>query len=487
MPQDRLAKNTLLLTAASVGQKVIAFLYFTVIARTIGVESLGAYFIALAMVTTIGVLDDLGLNYVVIREVARAPEKATAWLRSVLGVKLITMPLTIGVAFLLPGLLGYDGVVADLVRLAVAIMLADTLSLTFYGILRGLQQLQYESIGVFTSQALSTAVGATLLVTGNATLPFLICALVTGSVWNALFPAALLMRRLGWRAFVPSFAMGWRPLQMSVAFFLSTVFVKVYSYVDSFMLKDAIGDAAVGLYSVAYKLTYAFQFLPIAFAGSLYPTLSSHAGDKTMLRRIFLDAEWYMALLATPIVFGIFALAPEVVQRFYGAEYAPAAGALSILIFVLPFIFLDWPIGSLLNATGRQSVKTGIMGATMVVNIAANVLLIPRMGIAGASTAALISFVFMFGVGWCYARRIVAVDELDLLRKVGGLFVAGAVMAATVVVAKRAVPWELTVPLGALVYFGVALLTKAFTVGHLRQFTALLRPGTYAESPSANH
>ncbi len=486
---ERLAKNTLFLTVASVGQKVIAFLYFTVIARTIGVESLGAYFIALAMVTTIGVLDDVGLTSVVIREVAKAPEKAKQLLRSVIGVKLVTMPFTVLLVLVLPMLAErssllafYDPQTAQLVTLALAIMLADTLSLTLYGVLRGMHQLKYESLGIFVGQILSTLLGAIFLLTGNGTLPLLVTALIAGSVWNALFSFCHVVRRLGWGAFVPSFAMSRPLLQMSMAFFLSAVFVKAYSYVDSFTLKAVIGDEAVGLYSVAYKLTYAFQFLPLAFVGALYPTLAAKAGNPPELRRTFLDAEWYLALLAAPIVFGIFALSPEIIQFFYGIDYAGAASALSILIFVLLFIFLDFPIGSLLNATGRQLTKTAIMGATMVVNIASNLILIPRMGIDGASTSAVISFVFMFAAGWLCARRLLAVNERDLLRKVGGLLVAGAVMAVVVVVAKHHMPWMLTVPLGAAVFAAIAFVTKSFTWAHAQQLRTLLRPEKYAKS-----
>jgi len=45
-----LAQNTLYLTLASVGQKAVAFLYFAMIARFMGVEDTGSYFLALAVI-----------------------------------------------------------------------------------------------------------------------------------------------------------------------------------------------------------------------------------------------------------------------------------------------------------------------------------------------------------------------------------------------------------------------------------------------------
>lgn len=483
---QKLAKNTLLLTAASVGQKIIAFVYFALIARTIGVENTGAYFLALAVITTIGVVDDLGLTSVLIREVARTPERAGEWLRNVIGIKLLAIPVTVAVALFVPTLLGYGGDAARLVQIAIFIMLADTVSLTFYGVLRGMHQLKYESMGIFIGQALSALLGAVFILTGHATLPLLIAALIIGSVWNAVFSIVHVVRRLGGRALIPTFSLGFAPLRAASAFFLAAVFVKIYSYIDSFTLHAVIGSAAVGLYSVAYKLTYAFQFLPLAFVGALYPTLASHAHDPQTLRKVFLDAEWYLALLAAPIVFGVFALAPEIIAFFYGADYAGSVLPLSLLIFVLLAIFLDFPVGSLLNATGKQSTKTVIMGVTMVLNAAANFILVPRLGVPGASIAAIISFTFMFIAGFAMLPKALHLTVRDLLRRVGGVFVAAIVMAIAVIFLKAYVYWMFTIPIGAGVFVGIAFATRSFTSEHVRAFRHLLRRPSYANPASDN-
>ena len=136
------------------------------------------------------------------------------------------------------------------------------------------------------------------------------------------------------------------------------------------------------------------QFLPLAFAAALYPTFSSQmAGDQTALKQTFDSSIWYMLILSVPIAFGLWAVAPEAVQ-LAGSEYAASAIVLQSLVFVLIPIFLDFPVGSLLNAADRQSTKTWLMGITMVINIILNALFIPQFGIVGAAYAALVSFSF---------------------------------------------------------------------------------------------
>lgn len=477
-----LAKNALWLTVASVGQKIIAFLYFTLIARTIGDDATGAYFLALALTTSLAVLDDIGLTSLLVREVAKGPERALTFVRNVIGWKLLTMPVTIVLALTLPATLGFSSEAVMLTGIAIAVMLADTLSLTFYGVMRGLQNLRYESIGICVGQLITATIGGVAIITGLTDLRVLIFALIAGSVWNAIFAAYQVVRRLGPKALVPTLSMGTGPVRASFMFFLAAVFVKVYSYVDSFTLNRVLGEHAVGDYSAAYKLTYAFQFLPLAFVGALYPAFAA-LKDTEELKRTFLKSIWYLSLLSAPIVFGVFALAPEIILQFYGTDFAGGILPLQILIFVLIVIFLDFPVGAILNARGFQATKTAIMGATMVINIVANLLLIPRIGIPGASVAAIISFVFMFAAGWLSMRKVIHVNLVEILRETWGLYLSGIVMAGVVLAAKQYIPWMLTIPLGAAIFIGISFLTKAIDKGHVNALRSLLsRRQTYGQS-----
>ena len=51
-------------------------------------------------------------------------------------------------------------------------------------------------------------------------------------------------------------------------FALAAIFVKIYSTTDALLLEFYLGESAVGMYSIAYKLTYAFQFFPMAFVAA---------------------------------------------------------------------------------------------------------------------------------------------------------------------------------------------------------------------------
>ncbi len=469
-----LAKNAFYLTFATVFQKIVAFVYFVLLSRFFGLEDTGDYFLALAIITVIMVLDDLGVTSVLIRETAKKSEDATLWLRSVLGIKIFTIPFTILLAFIVPVLMGYSDGIVSLVRIAIIIMIADTLSLTFYGTLRGLQNLRFESVGMFVGQIVTASIGLILMATGSANLQLLVLALATGSTWNLLFSGYTVARKLGFRALVPSWSMGLLPLKMAFAFFLAAAFVKVYSYVDSIILHRILGSAAVGAYAVAYKLTYAFQFIPLAFVGALYPALSAEIGRTEKVKTIIFQSFWYLAIIGAPIVFGLWAVAPEVVLAFYGDEFASSVAVLQVLIFVLIPIFLDFPLGSFLNASGRQGLKTAIGGITMVINVVLNIILIQIMGVMGAAISALVSFTFMFVADWFFIRTYISATVGDVWRSVGKIGLVAIVMAACVVFAKQYIHFTFAIGVGAVVYIVGIFALKIVDRTHIAMFRQLI-------------
>src|SRR3989344_4850127 len=76
-------QNTSFLTAASVLQKVISFVYFTFVARLIGVENTGVYFFAITFTTIFTVVADFGMGPVLTREAARYPDSSERYLNTV--------------------------------------------------------------------------------------------------------------------------------------------------------------------------------------------------------------------------------------------------------------------------------------------------------------------------------------------------------------------------------------------------------------------
>ncbi|MBI4135689.1 flippase [Candidatus Uhrbacteria bacterium] len=468
------AKNTFYLTFALVGQKILSFVYFTLLARFLGAEAIGKYTFALAFTTIFSVVADLGLQPVLVREVARAKERAREYLSTILWIKILLVLFAYGAVFLVAYLRGYPALTLQLIALAGAVMVLDALHLIFWGVLRGLQNLKYEAIGMVAGQGI-TLVGGIIALVFHWPLHAFLIALGLGSLWNVFFARTILARQgvFSRPRFNPQIFRTFA--RFAIPFALAGIFVKVYSYIDTVLLQELKGDLEVGWYSVPYKITYAFQFFPMALSAAIYPALSNTwVANRERARWIFDRALLYAILLAMPIAFGIAALAPEIILTVYGEDFANSILPLEISIFGLIFIFLYFPVGALLNATGRQTVNTTFMGITMGANIVLNLILIPRFGAVGASIAAVSTNAFLWLTTMLWSARVLAPSGY-VARVLIKTLIAVAAMAALVIYLKAFIFWPLTILVGAAVYAAAHLLLRTLTYDDLQTVLKLFR------------
>lgn len=405
----QIAGNAAWLMAATVIQKAVAFLSFFFVARWSGPSTTGSYFYAVAITSVFVVLADLGLTPVVIREYASQPERGRRFAKAALAAKMGLVPLAVVISLVYAFFRGSDPSVMLSVAIACGVMSADACSLLLYGVLRGSQKLRFEAVGMLTTQIITAvvAMASAWFLRGN--VQALVFALLCGSVWNLAW-AWVHVRKLDWRRDDWSRADLLAMMHLAIPFALAGIFVKIYSYVDTLFLEAYWPKAEVGHYAVAYKLTYAFQFLPLTFVAALYPGLSAMyaKGDKVALQRALHGSLRLMMLISVPIAVGLSAFC-DLIPVLFGSSYRAAVPVLHVLSWVLIPIFWDFPIGSLLNATHRARLKTASMGIAMVVNVIANAVLVPRYGAVGASYAAVISFVLLGLIGLYLARRDIGI------------------------------------------------------------------------------
>lgn len=384
---------------ATTGQKLITFLAFYVIARVTGPHITGAYFYGVSVTSVFVTLSDLGMTPVVIRAIASGREDGDRLFSAVLRAKFLLVPIAILASLGYGVLMKQTPEIMGTIAIACVVMAADAFHLVLYGTLRGRQNLKPEALGMLIGQVLSAASGVTAAFMGWGAMG-LAGALAVGSVWNVIWAGRAAFGH-GIKLVTPQW-LDLRHLAMeALPFAISGVAVKVYSYIDSLMIQAYKGTTAVGYYAVAYKMTYAMQFLPLTFTAALYPALSHAYANRQHdeLKKTFLGALRFMAAISFPISAGLSALAPRLIPALYGSEFLGAIPAMEVLPWVLLPIFMDFPIGSLLNGSNRAHLKTSAMVGTMLINAVLNALLVPIYGPLGAAWAGVFSFWFLFSAG----------------------------------------------------------------------------------------
>lgn len=420
-----IAQNAAWLMFATTAQKAISFVTFIVIARLVDVAVTGEFFFAVSITSIFVTIADLGLTPVLIREMAANEKRGRAAFARAMIAKAFLLPLTAGLAIGYAWLINVRGdVFMAVVISALFVMAADATSVMWYGAIRGRRELRYEAAGMFLGQILTATIGISAAYLGFGVVG-LVWGLAAASLWNVGWSVYQVWRLGLW----PKGASQWSWLElarMAAPFAMAGIFVKIYSYVDSQVLNAVHGAVAVGQYAVAYKLTYALQFMPMVFVAALYPGLSHAAEhDKGAIPGIMKGSQRLMLLAAVPMTALLSALSGRLIYLLYGAKYAGSIPTLLVLPWVLIPIFLDFPIGSLLNSTRRAHLKTAAMGIAMVINVILNFILVPPYGPVGAAWAGVVSFWALFFVGWWFARKDMALSWFGplFLRALGAALV----------------------------------------------------------------
>ncbi|NCN25260.1 hypothetical protein COT94_04180 [Candidatus Falkowbacteria bacterium CG10_big_fil_rev_8_21_14_0_10_37_14] len=452
-----IAKNTSYFTLALIGQKLISLAYFTIYARILGPEDLGKYYFAISFTTIFSIVLDLGLTNLLTRETAKNPEQAGKFLSSALGAKLILSAINLVLMTIIIGITGYSPLIITLIAVSVLSMIFDSFSNLFFAFSRAFHNLKYESISAVLAQAV-TLIISLLVFKFNGGLVALMWAQVASSAFALLY-SAIVIKSVWSLSLKPTwdwpFAKGL--FLAALPFGLYAIAQRFYNYMDSVLLFQLAGDTAVGVYQIPFRAVNALQFLPIAFIASLYPALSNYwKNNRQQLVITFQRAMNYSLIIASPLAIGLAVLAPAVVKIFaHGFE--PAVLPLQVSCLTIFFMFINYPIGSLLNACDKQKVNTRNMIITAVVSVVLNLILIPIWGVMGAVTTAVFSTALLFILNWLTALNIIAIIPVKIYHTLLKTLVASLLMAMVIYALINYLNVFVVVLIAMLVYF-VALL-----------------------------
>jgi O-antigen/teichoic acid export membrane protein len=215
---------------------------------------------------------------------------------------------------------------------------------------------------------------------------------------GAGFAAMWILSRRGWLKRPPSLASLSVPIRFSLPMVLTALAYVGYQSADRLYVALWNGIAAAGRYEAAYRIALLVSTVNIVTLHSFNPLYYSayakgdREGARKLLRRTSLQLAAWVALLVvllplivmyTPILAESYRTSPSVLQ------------SIPIIAIALGFLGISmlWQ-SSLLAATHAKTVSAIAVTAALV-NLGADMILIPRIGEVGAAWGTLIAFGFM--------------------------------------------------------------------------------------------
>lgn len=170
---------------------------------------------------------------------------------------------------------------------------------------------------------------------------------------------------------------------------LSSLAVILYMRLDQIMIKNMLGSAELGVYSVTVKLTEVWSFIPIVLSTSLFPKIINSGSKIRELKIIGVTVLPSFIIFIFLLLFGT-----VLVNLLYGPDFLQAGSLLKIQSISLLFMSLGISISKVLIKNNLQKYKFAAVVVGLIINLILNLILIPKFGIFGASVATVVCQIF---------------------------------------------------------------------------------------------
>lgn len=179
----------------------------------------------------------------------------------------------------------------------------------------------------------------------------------------------------------------------------------VYSKADSLLIERLIGSASLGIYGAAYRYLDSFNLIPQALFHNLFPIAAKEHGiSAKQLRKMLLT----MTALGVLVAGAIFILSDFLTTFLMGASYAPAAVILRYFSIVILLFFFNAPLNTIIQSSKKVKSYVPCLALVVVLNIALNLYLLPRIGIMGAVYTMIICETLLIVINLLLAKKIYA-------------------------------------------------------------------------------
>jgi O-antigen/teichoic acid export membrane protein len=460
----RVAKNSLLPMGLQLLNRLIDFAFAMLTLRILAPELAGRYAFAVGFIGYFDILVRFGLGTLLTREVAKDQGHANKYLSTVTVLRgllwLTSLPL-MTLVILVYALFGQmtPDIVAAIVLFAVGLIfsnLADGFSAVFYAY----EKMEYPA-AISTVTALTRVSLGTLVLLVGWGFVGLAGVSIVANIVSATILGVLVVRH----CFRPHAE--WNPktgrwmLNTSFPLMINLLLATVFFRIDVLLLKPLKGDEVVGYYSAALKYVDGLLIIPQYFTQAIFPLMSRYAAtSRDSLMRAYVLSLRLLLIVALPIAAGMPFIAEGLILVLGGAEYLPHSKiALQLIIWFLPFSFVNSVTQYVLIAIDQQRflTKAFIIGVTF--NIVANLIVIPVFSYQGAAVVTILSEWALL-IPFYYAVRK-HLGPLPWLSLVWQPAVAAAVMAAAMWLL-RDLSWLLLIPVGGAVYLAVLALVGGF-------------------------
>ncbi|HET6625235.1 MAG TPA: flippase [Nocardioidaceae bacterium] len=397
-----LARGTSLNLFGSLCSKGVTFVIALVLIAMLGKVGMGRYAQAFAVLTILELVALLPFGSGLVRMVAVHKDEAEAvrgTIRAGVAMTVLTSAILAGALFLGAPWLAHrglqDGGLVEPLRLVALTLVPLSVADALLHATMGFQRMRANAVVKLVAEPVVRLVAITVLVAAGLGIAGAVIGLLVSCSVQAVLAWVALRRLAGrWYAGPARHELG--PLcAFSLPTGLGGFMSMGLAWADSLIIGAFRSSGDVGVYQIATRIVMLATFVIPAVSMAFSPRIAmlTHRGDHESLYKAYMGVTTWTLRLSMP-AFVVLALFANDLLRVFGPEFAAASGV--TLVLLVGAICNAWtgPGMQMLTMSGHPVWGAVNNGLGLTLNIALNLVLIPRFGIVGAAwawTAALIA------------------------------------------------------------------------------------------------
>jgi O-antigen/teichoic acid export membrane protein len=404
----------------------MAFLFSIVLSRVVGVAGVGLYFIVITIIDIGATLSRLGLERSGLRFASIAYNQGDRKELAALYRKCVVLAFAMGVAIVLPAwfilpLLQLGGDSAHELKtnlpLAMFAFAPAAIVVVQAEFLKGVGAPEVGTlVQAVVPQFILLSGGILLWGLGGASVHDMLLLYVAAVIFSALFAAAV----WNWR-----FPETWRVkgyfstellITTSLPLFLVASMDLVMGWTDILVLGIWSTPTEVAIYGISQRISALTSFVLVAISSVVAPQFAAlyAQGKHAALARLAQHSAFWALAVTAPVIL-VLLVFPELILGIFGASFEKGALPLRILAVGQLINVATGLVGALLIMTGHQKyIRNNIMVCAML-NLAGNLILVPRYGAVGAAASTAFSLGFMNVISWLLVLKKLRVNTLGYI------------------------------------------------------------------------
>lgn len=384
--------------------------------NAVGADAYGLYFGIFNLAYIFNILLDIGITNFNTRNIAQHPQLIDKHLPAILSVKLLLLVLYLVVTFTVGLLMGYTSRHFYLLALLSLNQFLNSLILFLRSNFEGLLLFKWDSVISILDRVIMIAIcGALLWLPHHPTfrIEYFVYAQTAAYLLTAATAFSVLIHKTGFRRLRFNRLFTLAILKKSAPFALLVLLMASYNRIDPLLLQklspQGLGDYNAGIYASAFRLLDALTMIAYLVSVALLPIyskLTKPGGSSAELASTTRMVTSLMLVFSITAAVTFSQMDTVLMDLLYTEHITESASVFRILIFGIIPISMTYIFGTLLTAGGRLRQLNILAATTLVINIAVNLVAIPRWGAVGSAWASVVAQSFIAITQTIIALRI---------------------------------------------------------------------------------